>query len=86
MYELTFVLSDEKDLESITSILTSVKAKVMSEEKWGKRLLSYPINKHTSAYYYTWQISLEKTELAQLKKKLNFNEVLLRYLLLRQAE
>lgn len=59
---------------------------LQNEEKWGKRTLAYPINKETSAEYFTWKIEIGEANLNELKKKLNFNEKLIRYLILKSDE
>jgi small subunit ribosomal protein S6 len=82
-YEFTFLLPDEKEVENIKQLLESLEGKVVEEQKWGKKLLVYPINKQTSAHFTTWQIEMKPSKLTEFKKKLNFNETLLRYLLLK---
>lgn len=84
MYEFTFLVENENEQKSLADLLTSVKGKLKSEQKWGKRALSYPIKKRTSAHYSTWEIEMDPKNLAEFKKKLNFNESLLRYLLLKK--
>ncbi len=82
-YEFTFLLPDEAEVEPIRALLESLKGKISDEQKWGKRSLAYPINKLMSAYYITWMLEIEPKQLSELKKKLNFNEKLMRYLLLK---
>ncbi len=84
MYEFTFLVEDEKETQALTDILAEVKGKVNQEQKWGKRLLSYPIKKRTSAVYVTWHIDIDSKNLAEFKKKLNFNDKVLRFLLLKE--
>lgn len=81
-YELTFLLNEEKELAVIKELLVSMKAKLLSEETWGKKDLIYPIKKHTSAVFYHWKIEINKKDISELRKKLNYNEKLIRYLLL----
>jgi len=82
-YEFTFLLPDEAEVESIRSLITSLNGKISDEVKWGKRELSYPMKKLYEAFYITWQLDIAPKQLTELKKKLNFNEKLLRYLLLK---
>ncbi len=84
MYEFTFLVENENEQKTLADILTSVKGKINQEQKWGKRMLSYPIKKQKSAHYFTWYVELEPNNLAEFKKKLNFTESLLRYLLLKK--
>jgi len=82
-YELTFLLPEEAEAETIKTLIESLQGKISEEQKWGKRLLAYPIDKQMNGYYCTWFIEMEAKAMAELKKKLSFNEKLLRYLLLK---
>lgn len=82
MYELTFILNDEAELKTISSLITSLKGKVVSEKKWERHEFAYPIGKITSGNYYTWMIEMGAKDISELKKRLNFNEKMIRYLIL----
>jgi small subunit ribosomal protein S6 len=82
-YELTFLVNDESEVKTIKDIVESVSGKVEKEEKWGKKTLAYPIEKATEAYFSSWVIEIEPNNILELKKKLNFNDKLIRYLLLK---
>ncbi len=81
-YELVVLLPDEEETKPIKTLLTSLKAKVIKEESWGNKTLAYRVKKQRSAHFYDWIIELEGKNVVELTKKLNFNEKLLRYLLL----
>lgn len=81
-YELTFLLNEEKELTVLKELLKSLDAKLVEETAWGKKNLIYPIKKHTNASFYHWKIDVKKNQVAELRKKLNYNEKLIRYLLL----
>lgn len=81
-YELTFLLNEEKELTNLKTLIESFDAKVVKEDKWGKRTLVYPIKKIRSAAYYNWTIEIERSKIQELRKKLNYNEQLIRFLLL----
>ena len=81
-YELTFLLNEEKELNVIKELLAGLDAKLVSETSWGKKQLVYPIKKQTAASFYHWVIEISTKKVGELKKKLNYNEKLLRYLLL----
>lgn len=85
-YEMTVILEKEELLKDTKKILEEVGATVEKEESWGKRDLAYPINKLTSAFYVTLYFTVEKEKLAELKKKLNFTDTMMRYLLLKVEE
>jgi len=81
-YELTFLLQTEEEVKPIKELLESLSGKIIKEEKWGKKTLSYPIAKNLSALFYNWQFEIEEKNVSEFKKKLNFNTKLMRYLLL----
>ena len=86
MYELTFLLNDEAELQTLNKLVTSLDGKLVNEKKWGKRELAYPINKVTAADYYTWTLNIAENQLSELRKRLNFNDKLIRFLLLKVEE
>lgn len=81
-YELVFLLNEETGLTKIKELIESLSIKILKEEKLGKKNLLYPIQKNRSAFFYDWQISVNKDKIQELRKKLNFNEQVIRYLLL----
>ena len=85
-YELTFLVEDPKTLKKLDEMLISFSGKKMQEQAWGKRLLAYPINKKTAAEYYTWNIQIDPSKLNEFKTKLNYENLLVRYLFLSQDE
>jgi small subunit ribosomal protein S6 len=82
-YEFTFLLPDEAEVEPIKTLVESLSGKISDEQKWGKRQLAYPMKKQFQAFYFTWMLDIAPKQLTELKKKLNFNEKLYRYLLLK---
>jgi len=81
-YELTFLTKEEAELKNIIELVKSFKGKVTLEEKWGEKTLSYSIKKNHTALFYNFQFEIDKKNVLELKNKLNFNEKILRYLLL----
>lgn len=82
-YEFIFLLKEKKEREKIEGLVSSLKGKILEKEEWGEKTLAYPIKKEKTAFFFVWQISLERKKLTELKKKLNFNEKILRYLFLK---
>ncbi len=82
MYDLTFLLNEESECETIKKLVESLSGKILEEEKWGKKSLAYPIKKTRTAEFYNWKFEMDTKNVTELRKKLNFNEKLLRYLLL----
>lgn len=81
-YELTVIVRNEKDVEAVKSIIKEFSGKVEKEQKWGKRDLAYPIKKETSAFYFTYELGLEPKSISDIKKKMNYDEKIIRYLLI----
>lgn len=84
-YELTVMVRNEADIENVKKLLESHSGKIIEEKKWGKRELAYPIKKETGAFYFTYQIELGGTNVSDFKKKLNFDDKILRYLMLKRS-
>lgn len=85
-YELTFLLHDEAETKTIKDILTLLSVKLVKEDTWGKKTLAYPIAKSRSALFFHWIVETDKKKVMELKKRLNYSEKLVRYLLLAVEE
>ncbi len=81
-YELTFLTKEETELKNIKELVEFYKGKVILEEKWGEKTLSYPIKKNHTALFFNFQFEIDKKSILEFKNKLNVNEKILRYLLL----
>ena len=71
------------ELKNFKSKLTSQSAKIINEEDWGLRDLSYNINKFKKAFYNFIQIEASGNIVKDLSKELNQSENLLRYLFIK---
>jgi small subunit ribosomal protein S6 len=80
-YELTFLLNEEAELTNIKSLVESL-GKIAKEEKWGEKTLAYSIKKNNRAFFYNYTLEIDKDKTSELRKKLNFNTKILRFLLL----
>lgn len=81
-YDFVFLLNQEEELGNLKSLITSLEGSVENEKAHGKKSLAYPIKGVSDASLYEWTVRLSKKAVVELKKKLTFNEVLIRYLLL----
>ncbi len=81
-YELVFLLNEEADSPSVKQLIESLSGKIVKEEAWGKKTLAYAIKKARSAFFFDWILEMDVKQTAEFRKKLNFNEKILRYLLL----
>ena len=85
-YTLTFLLNGEEELKTLKSLLESFKAKLVKEEDWGEKNLAYQIRKLYRSHYYHWQFEIDDEKINELRRKLDFDEKLVRYLLLKDGE
>jgi ribosomal protein S6 len=78
------ILKDDKEatVSKITDLIVSKKGVVESNDKWGKKTFSYPIKKTSSGYYFLLSLKAPQGEIQDFKKKLDYNEDVLRYLLI----
>jgi len=88
-YELVLVLpsrleNDELDalVKKIKKIITGNGASIEKEEPWGDKELAYPIQHEKIGHYLIWTLAAETTKLSEVKRLLNFETQILRYLLL----
>ena len=89
-YELVLIISPEIMDEALAtkmddvSRLISEKGGVISNvEQWGKRRLSYPIERFTEGNYVVAQFALKSGLSKELEAKLRISEEILRHLLIR---
>ena len=70
-------------LENLEKIITSKSGKIINNEDWGLRDLSYKINNYSKAFYNFYQIEIEGDKIASIKKNLNQDENFIRHLFVR---
>tara|TARA_B100000242_G_C42953898_1_gene442341 strand:- start:531 stop:857 length:327 start_codon:yes stop_codon:yes gene_type:complete len=78
------VLSTE--IKKFKSKLDENSAKLINEENWGLRDLSYNINKFKKAFYNFFQIEASGKIIKDLNKELNQSENLLRHIFIKVNE
>jgi len=85
-YEFVFLLQEDIEpvQKTLKTIVKDLKGEVKTEKPWGEKKLAYPIRKKTTATFFEWVIELEASALTEFKKKLSFEEKLIRYLLLKK--
>lgn len=84
-YQFVFILKKdtEETLKKIAEHLQKEEGTISTSEKWGKKDCAYPIKKHTSGYYFEWHISIDQKKIITFKKKMDYDEDVLRYLLIK---
>ncbi len=73
----------KSEVENFKSKLTTLSAKIVNEENWGLRDLSYNINKFKKAFYNFLQIEASGSIIKDLSKELNQSENLIRYMFIK---
>ena len=89
MYILFPTLTEEERNATISSVeetLKAVGANILATDKWGERKLAYPIEKKETGFYVLTTFEVEGTELVNVEKKLNINEQLMRYIIVKKTK
>ena len=73
----------DSELDKFKSRIKSLSAKVINEENWGLRDLSYDIDKFKKAFYRFLQIEAPGSIVKEVNKELNQSEILIRYLFIK---
>jgi len=91
-YELMYIIVPETTEEERDAVVTSVEevlkkadAKDVVTEKMGEKKLAYAIDKKNTGFYVLSKFSIDGTNLIDVEKRLNINEKLMRYILVKQG-
>ena len=76
----------KSEIDNFKTKLLSQSAKIVNEEDWGLRDLSYHINKFKKAFYNFIQIEASGKMIKDLNIELNQSENLLRYIFIKVNE
>jgi small subunit ribosomal protein S6 len=89
-YELVLVVNPEgaedaleTTINSVNQFITGKGGVISEEERWGKRKLAYPINRHLEGNYVLTRCKMRPTWAKELDANLNISEEVLRHLLLK---
>ena len=89
-FEAVLLLSPElanqslnKESDNFKNQISSNMGKVINEEDWGLRDLSYNINKFKKAFYNYYQIEISGDKLDLIKKDLNQSDNVLRHIFIK---
>ena len=87
-YELALILkpslSDSEIKKTITGMEKKIegdKGKILDRDDWGRRKMSYKINKEDTGYYFFLKFSLESEDISKIGKSLPLEAGVMRYLL-----
>lgn len=75
--------SFDKEISNFKNLIDNKSGKIINEENWGLRDLTYQINKFKKAFYNYFQIEINGEEINSIKKELNQSENLLRHLFIK---
>ena len=89
-FEVVLILNPElatnslnDEINKFKSYLEGHSAKIINEEDWGLRDLSYSINKFKKAFYRFFQIETSASIVKEVNKELNQSENLIRYIFIK---
>ncbi len=89
-FEVVLIINPElstailnKEIDSFKDKLNSESGKVINEENWGLRDLSYNISKFKKAFYKFLQIEAPGSLVKNISKELNQSENLIRYIFIK---
>ena len=82
-YDFAFLLDEENKQKELKELISSLTGKVIEEKTYGKKNLAFDIKKISQAYLFEWIIELNIDKISEFKKKLGFESVVLRYLMLK---
>ncbi len=89
-YETVFLLAPTLDanaqtekVEFFKGVITKNGGKIVDEKYWGKLNLSYPIQKHSQAFYYLVQFQGEGEALTELARRYSYDDDVLRNIVVR---
>jgi small subunit ribosomal protein S6 len=92
-YELVVILSPELAEEDIPAAIDRLSqliidrgGEVKDVDRWGRRKLAYPINKHLEGNYLVTQVRLEPDRTSDVEAGLRISEEVLRHLLVRAGD
>lgn len=87
LYETTFIVNASLDDPQVEAVITRVQdtitkngGSIASVNKWGRKRLSYPINKKTNGFYVNLEFEAPGTLLAPLERAFQLDELVLRHL------
>ena len=75
-----------KEEKNFSSNIEDLEGKIINQEDWGLRDLSYNIKNYKKAFYKYFQIEINGSNIQNLKKNLTQNEKILRHLFVKVDE
>src|SRR4030065_2232336 len=91
-YEIVFIVHPDQSeqvpamIERYRTLITSKSGQIHRLEDWGRRQLTYPIQKMHKAHYVLMNIECDGETLAELENSFKFNDAVLRHLVVRMPK
>lgn len=91
-YEIVFMVHPDQSeqvpamVERYRSMITATGGAIHRLEDWGRRQLTYPINKVHKAHYVLMNIECDSATLQQLNDAFRFNDAVIRNLVIKREE
>ncbi len=88
-YEIVFIVHPDQSeqvaamTERYSNVVTGRSGKIHRLEDWGRRQLTYPIQKLHKAHYVLMNIECDQESLNELENSFKFNDAILRHLVIR---
>jgi small subunit ribosomal protein S6 len=93
LYDIVVLVTpdlNEEDAAKVTAdyrkILSDGGGEIVKDETWGRRRLSFPIERKREAYYHYFQVSAEPALVAETERRLRLSDQILRHLAVRADE
>lgn len=90
-YEVVFIVHPDQSeqvpamVERYRNLVTSKNGKIHRFEDWGRRQLTYPIQKVHKAHYVLMNIECDRETLGELEHAFKFNDAVLRHLIINMS-
>jgi small subunit ribosomal protein S6 len=87
LYETTFIVNASLDDPQVEAVITRVQetitkngGSIAAVNKWGRKRLSYPVNKKTNGFYVNLEFEANGALIAALERSFQLDEMILRHL------
>lgn len=87
LYETTFIVNASLDDPQVEAVITRVQetitkngGSIAAVNKWGRKRLSYPVNKKTNGFYVNLEFEATGALIAALERSFQLDEMILRHL------
>lgn len=89
-YESIIVLKPKLENEKIQQVIKRIedfindKGKVLLKEEWGKKKLTYPIQKHNEGYYVLFDFKTTSKYIEEINKLYNVIEEVIKHIIVKK--